>query len=317
MSRRTGAARKSEGSTPVAAATAGTTTDPRETQDVEPRKAKAEAEANQNLLLRVITALALLPAILWAIWRGEEPLAIVVAVAAVLGAVEFYGMTLGDDPLRVPGALAAFAIPFFHLVPSLGERGVHWLWTVLVVVTLSWRLFQRKPLESAASQVASVLLGALYLSLMGYLVQLRNLGEPRSWEGGAWLLLTCCMTWGADTGAYFAGRFFGKRKLFPRASPKKTWEGFFGGMLTAMGFAFLIRAWALPELSVFDALCLGLLAGIAGTIGDLAESMLKRASHVKDSGSLLPGHGGMLDRIDALLFNAPVVYAYAVLVVGV
>lgn len=302
----------------VADVTAQAAVEPRVKQNVGSRSEKAAGAdaANHNLLLRVVTALALLPVILWAIWRGDEPLAIVVAVAAVLGAVEFYSMTLGDNPMRVPGVLVVFAIPFFHLIPSLGEGAIPWLWTGLIVFTLSWRLFVREPLETAASQVAMVMLGALYLSLMGYLVQLRNLGESSSWVGGAWLLLACCLTWGADTGAYFAGRFFGKRKLFPRASPKKTWEGFFGGTLTAVGFAFLIGALALPELTPVHALSIGVLAGIAGTIGDLVESMLKRAFHVKDSGSLLPGHGGMLDRIDALLFNAPVVYAYAIWVVG-
>ena len=114
------------------------------------------------------------------------------------------------------------------------------------------------------------------------------------------------------TGAYAAGRLFGKHKLYPRISPAKTWEGFIGGLLAAIGAAFATRAILLPDaLSVLDCVLLGLLGGIGGPLGDLAESMLKRAYAVKDSGNILPGHGGMLDRVDALMINAPLVYFYA------
>lgn len=281
-----------------------------------PAPAAAEAEKNRNLLQRVVTALVLLPLVLWLIWLGGEPFALLIAVAAVLSAIEFYEMSLGPDPLRVPGALAVFAMPFFFLVPWLGESRLHWLWAGLAAVALTQRLLRNAPVEGAGSQIAAVVLGAVYCSFLGYLVPLRLLGEASSWAGGAWVVLACVLTWGGDTGAYFAGRFFGRHKLYPRISPHKTWEGFFGGMATGIGGAFVVRALVLDSLTVADVLVLGVLAGIAGPLGDLVESMLKRSFRVKDSGTLLPGHGGMLDRIDALLFNAPVVYFYATLVVA-
>ena len=110
--------------------------------------------------------------------------------------------------------------------------------------------------------------------------------------------------------AYFFGRFLGKHKLYPEVSPAKTWEGFFGGFVGSIGFLFLQKAFFFSHLTVVDCLVLGILGGILGPAGDLCESMLKRAYGVKDSGTIIPGHGGMLDRIDALIFNGPMVLLY-------
>ena len=120
--------------------------------------------------------------------------------------------------------------------------------------------------------------------------------------------------WVGDSGAYFTGRALGRTKLFPVASPNKTVEGAVGGLIGAMGAAFLARALFFEALTVSDCLVLGLSGGILGPIGDLVESVFKRSAGVKDSGSFFPGHGGVLDRVDALLFAAPVFYWYAVMV---
>lgn len=275
-------------------------------------KAPAKKQsANQNLALRVGTAAVLLPLVLWLIWLGHLPFATLVAVAAMLNAVELCQMTLGEDPLRVPAALAALAMPFFFIVPELGAGNLHWLWAGLVLVTLTWRLLRDAPVDTAARDASFVVFAGLYGSLLGYLVPLRELGAERSWAGGGWVILACSLTWVGDTCAYFAGRFLGKHKLYPRISPAKTWEGFAGGMAGAIGSAFVVRALVLPELSAFDAVALGVIGGIGGPIGDLIESMIKRACKAKDSGTILPGHGGMLDRVDALMFNAPLVFFYA------
>ncbi|HYF62392.1 MAG TPA: phosphatidate cytidylyltransferase, partial [Herpetosiphonaceae bacterium] len=126
--------------------------------------------------------------------------------------------------------------------------------------------------------------------------------------GAAWIFATFAVTWASDTGAYFAGRAFGRNKMSPRLSPKKTWEGFAGGTLASIGAGVGIVALLGLPVSPLVGVALGLIGAIGGTLGDLAESMLKRQAGVKDSGNLIPGHGGLLDRVDSLLFTAPLIY---------
>jgi phosphatidate cytidylyltransferase len=124
------------------------------------------------------------------------------------------------------------------------------------------------------------------------------------------------IAWLSDTGAYFAGRFFGNRKLYERVSPKKTWEGFFGGVVLGTIGVVVIARLGVPSLTVLDAVIIGVGMSSASVVGDLSESLLKRAYNVKDSGSLIPGHGGLLDRVDSVMFVAPLLYLYARLVAG-
>ncbi|KXK56872.1 MAG: phosphatidate cytidylyltransferase [Chlorobi bacterium OLB7] len=119
--------------------------------------------------------------------------------------------------------------------------------------------------------------------------------------------------WTCDSFAYYGGRLFGKHKLFERVSPKKTWEGAISGAFGAVGAMLAMRALALPFLTVTDAIVMGLICGIFGQLGDLAESHLKRDAGVKDSSQLIPGHGGILDRFDSLLFVSPMIYLYLLL----
>ena len=121
------------------------------------------------------------------------------------------------------------------------------------------------------------------------------------------------VTWAADTGAYYVGASLGRHKLAPSISPNKTIEGVAGGLITAILAAFLAQAWFLPSLTSADCMAIACLLTIAGLLGDLAESAMKRGAGVKDSGSLIPGHGGMLDRLDSLLFTAPAFYYYVLL----
>jgi phosphatidate cytidylyltransferase len=129
-------------------------------------------------------------------------------------------------------------------------------------------------------------------------------------DGLAWVYVTLIITWANDTSAYFVGKLLGRHKLYASVSPNKTWEGFIGGAIGSIVGLFVARAVAFHFLTGADCLAVGLLGGMLGPIGDLAESMLKRAYDVKDSGKILPGHGGLLDRIDALIFNAPAVLLY-------
>jgi phosphatidate cytidylyltransferase len=133
-------------------------------------------------------------------------------------------------------------------------------------------------------------------------------------DGGlAWIALILSVTWAGDTGAYFSGRALGKTKLFERVSPKKTWEGFAGGFVGSIVGALIVQRLGLPNLPVMHAVILGGLLNVFGVVGDLVESMLKRAYGVKDSGWIMPGHGGILDRVDSILFTAPVAWIYATL----
>jgi phosphatidate cytidylyltransferase len=128
--------------------------------------------------------------------------------------------------------------------------------------------------------------------------------------GMGWVMTALTLTWANDTCAYFAGRFLGRHKLYPEVSPNKTWEGFFGGMAGSVASLVVLKLGFYPFLNWADCLIVGVAGGVFGPVGDLVESMLKRAYGVKDSGKIIPGHGGVLDRIDALLFNAPMVCAY-------
>lgn len=269
---------------------------------------------DRNLLQRLGSVALLLPVVLWAVRQGGWPLGWVVSVSALLGAVELAAMSLpGNRLLAAPAVLAAGAAPLLYLVVDAGGAAQHALWTGVLLMTLALRLFRPTEIHGAGTQVAQAMLAGLYPALMSHLVALREMGASGSWSGAGWLLLALGTAWGGDTGAYFGGRLLGRTKLMPRISPAKTREGFVAGLATSVGFALLFRATLLPQLSVGHALLLGLVGGLGGPLGDLVESLIKRAFDVKDSGHLIPGHGGMLDRIDALLFTGPLLHACVVL----
>jgi phosphatidate cytidylyltransferase len=174
-----------------------------------------------------------------------------------------------------------------------------------------WLLFRYGTVETIAPRVGALLAGIFYVPLLlGFVALLKKRGP----DGGFWVLLTLTLVWFSDTGAYFAGRFLGPtfpKKLYEAMSPKKTVVGSLGGLCASVLALVLAKLYYLHGLSWVDVFAVAVPANILGQIGDLAESMLKRSVGVKDSGALLPGHGGMLDRIDALLFAAPYVFAYA------
>ena len=272
--------------------------------------------ADRNLVVRVLTAAVLLPLVLWLIWLGGLPFALLVSTAAAVGAWELNEMPFQGprpDPAapleRVRGAqLASIAAAFLlPLTEGLDVRGLFTaggILTALVMIALADALLFETDLPRAPQRVGLAVLGAAYPGLLlATVVRLRQLPD-----GFAWLLLAVAVTWLNDTGAYFAGRAWGRRKLYARISPSKTWEGALGGLLASIGAALAVKSlgW-LPELPWWASVVVGAGAGVLGPIGDLGESMLKRAYGAKDSSHLLPGHGGLLDRIDALLFTAPFV----------
>jgi phosphatidate cytidylyltransferase len=264
----------------------------------------------QNLTLRVVSALVLFPIAVFITYLGGLPFAVLASVAAAISAAELVLMfgTLGVA--EAFGIAVAGAIPFVAAWERSGDLLPGWSGLALAgatVVLFILFLFRRAPLEEVPRGMSVVALSWLYCGvLVASLVGLRLRFDV------GWVILAFVVTWGNDTFAYFAGHAFGRHKLLERISPKKTWEGFVGGAVGSVVCALIVR-WLLlgDELSVGLAVAVGLGGALLGPLGDLAESMVKRAAGVKDSGRIIPGHGGLLDRIDALLFVTPWVYVCA------
>ena len=269
-----------------------------------------------NLAKRFATAAVLVPLVLVAIYVDPTPLGVmaVAALVAVFAYDELLRMGLpvtdGDRArgLRFAGGLitvAMVALPtVFGLYDSLPA-----LLTAGAIVLPTIVLFRREQLPEAGRHMMVAVAGLLYVPLLLAVLPLfKEAGRPD------WLVVTLCTAFFSDTVAYFFGRFLGKTKLYPAVSPKKTRMGALGGLVggvlatTVVGTVFLI-----PELPVHHAVLLGVLGSASGQIGDLVESMVKRTFGVKDSGAILPGHGGMLDRVDGLLFAGPAIYWYVAL----
>lgn len=259
---------------------------------------------------RIYTVLILAP-LLYAVIRYLPPLVFsgVVVLAGALALFEFYRLCFHDrsQPWLIGIGLAGFAAVIFGthrpdlIVPSL---------LVTLIAIISVPLFSRAPLEQSLRDGAMTLFGVLYLGLT-----LGPLSMTRLLPQGEWLIFFLLLvTWAADTGAYYVGTLYGRHRLAPLISPKKTYEGLVGGLIASIIAAYAVRWWFLPELSGLDCLVLGSLLAITGLWGDLTESVMKRSAGIKDSGGILPGHGGMLDRLDSLLFTAPAFYYYVTMV---
>ena len=264
----------------------------------------------KNLTLRIASALVLFPLAVWFTFEGGLPFALLAAVAASIAASELVLMfgTVGVG--EVIGIAVAGAIPLMASFGQSGDLLPGWSGLALAgatVALLTTFLFRREPLEQIPRAVSIVTLSWVYCGLL-----VASLVGLRLRFGVGWVILAFVTTWANDTAAYFAGHAFGRHKLFERISPKKTWEGFGGGVLGSVAGALVTR-WLLlrGELGVGGAIVIGLGAAVLGPLGDLAESMIKRAAGVKDSSRIIPGHGGLLDRIDALLFVAPWIYVCA------
>jgi phosphatidate cytidylyltransferase len=205
--------------------------------------------------------------------------------------------------------LAASALVIIHLHLPIALSTVLILGVLALLTTM---ILPSSSMSHRLQDTAIVLFGILYVG-----ITLSTLVATRAMPGGELLILfVLLVTWAADTGAYYAGTMWGRHLLAPAISPKKSYEGLIGGAVLALGVSLLAQIWLLPQWSVLDAIALGLLLTATGLLGDLCESAIKRSVGVKDSGNLLPGHGGMLDRIDSLLFTAPTFYYYVIVVHG-
>ncbi|BCL83350.1 phosphatidate cytidylyltransferase [Ktedonobacteria bacterium brp13] len=280
---------------------------------MEPEKKKGGA----SVALRWLTAIILMPIVLLFVWFGGWAAFVAITAVVVLGLYELSTMLrhAGYRPLLWVSLglallfLVAAMFPLHQLL--ILEIGI------AVLLMLSFCCFYfRKNLDGALVDWALTLASALYLGWpMSFFLLLRGMQPGRVIPlmvpaGTWWLLVTLLGVWGFDAAAFFAGRYFGRHKLAPTISPAKTWEGVLGGLILSVIASLLCTVVPLG-VPWYVAILLGICIGVFATLGDLAESLLKRQTRVKDSGQIMPGHGGMLDRIDSLLFAIMVVFIFA------
>ncbi len=242
-------------------------------------------------------------------YSGPQLFAGLICLLSVIGLYELYAMGLPAE--RRPEVLCACAIGgllaaglLFCPAPGIGQGGV----TAALLLLSVLFLFRYRTLESVGRDLAIASFGLLYVPLL-----LSHAGLLRQLEHGrAWVFLVLTVVMASDSLAYFVGMAVGKHRLYEAISPKKSIEGAIGGLAGGVIGVLIVRFVALPQLGSLDVLVLGAGVGAFSQIGDLVESMLKRSFGVKDSGTLFPGHGGLLDRLDSLLFAFPVTYYYAV-----
>jgi phosphatidate cytidylyltransferase len=268
---------------------------------------------------RARSAAVLVPPLLVAMWLGGPWIAIVVAVAVVLAGIEAFRLltAAGHPSLPFLGVMLALAVALGDALQQLpGGSGL--LVAALGIVLVGIGSLTRIDPREGLALFATTTFGGLYVGLLGFVARLAMTGspvDPAAPLGAlgaerAWILALVLVVWAFDTFAYFAGRRFGRRGFMRHISPSKTVEGVVGGVVAAaIVGAALVAAFGRPWLA---GLGFGLLVAAAAQAGDLAESMLKRAAGAKESGTLIPGHGGMLDRVDSFLFSAPVAFFYVV-----
>ena len=261
---------------------------------------------------RELTAIIAGPIAVWIVgWGHEYVFDAAIALIGILALHEFLslGRAKGYDLPIVLCVLIMLVIMAAFILQELSvELG---MFTALLVIPASY-VFSRKPLADSLPSSAIAVLATTYVGMLGgSLIRLRN-DFPVGWKLVFFLLL---VVWLGDSGAYYVGRAFGKHKLSPRISPKKTVEGLAGGIATSIITAVVIHFTFFKEFPLHHAIIAGVILSFAGVIGDLAESMWKRSAEVKDSGTLIPGHGGFLDRFDSIFFTAPILYCYWTLIV--
>jgi phosphatidate cytidylyltransferase len=258
---------------------------------------------------RVITGIVLFVFLLIILWaNGPFPwFAIAAAVLAMFGLWEFYGMVSASGkgkPVVWLGMALALVFIFQPLIPWDNDIGI--LLTASVVLPLLWVMLRRDH-EGACSSWAFTLAGIMYLGWLASLYVALMEFQP---QGRDWVILALFCTFACDTSAFFVGRAFGRHQMSPSISPHKTWEGAAGGMAGAIAIGLAVAWYFKLPLSVIQALGLSVVIAIFAQVGDLVESLFKRNMGAKDSGKTLPGHGGVLDRIDGVVFAGLVVYYY-------
>ncbi|APR81537.1 Phosphatidate cytidylyltransferase [Minicystis rosea] len=270
--------------------------------------------AQSNLVSRLITGFIGAPLICALLYLGPAwGWLVFVSVAAAVGAIELFGMTHpGDRVSQIIGAALTLAVIGTLWFFGTDAKVLVTLLIALPIVGMMLVLWRLGDIQTAAVRVMANTFGPLYVGGgLGTVVLLRrdaNIGSP--YDGASFVVLALTIAWLSDTGAYFAGRFLGKRKLYEAVSPKKTVAGAIGGLAGSLVGAVFIQVVFLHSIPLAHAAILALVAGALGQAGDLGESLIKRSFGVKDSGGIVPGHGGILDRVDALLVTSTMTYLY-------
>ncbi len=261
---------------------------------------------------RELTTLVAAPFAIWIIgWSHEYVFDATIAVIGLLAHYEF--LILGERkgfhvPKTICLAVMLFILAAFVLEPISVEMGV---FLALLVIPATY-VFGQAELEEALPSSAIAVLSTLYIGMLGgSLIRMR---KDFIADGPHLIFFLLIVVWIGDAGAYYIGKTFGRHRLSPRISPKKSIEGMFGGITTSIIAAIVIHFTFFPRFPLVHAVIAGTVLSISGVVGDLAESMWKRSASVKDSGTLIPGHGGFLDRFDSIFFTAPILYVYWVLI---
>jgi phosphatidate cytidylyltransferase len=269
------------------------------------------------LRTRLATAAVAIPLLVWIIaWNPWSLFTWLVTSAALVGVTEYFAMAFPEDRIdRAFGIVAGALVVVAMVVPSHELSGMALSGVVMAGLILA--LARNDDLHRGVGAVGSTMLGVLYVAfLLPHYVWMHALPDPEHLDavavgGWRWVVLTVVIAMAGDVGGYFSGRYFGRRKLMPEVSPGKTVEGTFAAIGANIAGAVFCKLVFFHALSWGEVLGFALGIGCLAQVGDLCESMLKRAFGAKDSGWIIPGHGGVLDRIDSLVFPAPLVYYYA------
>ena len=242
---------------------------------------------------------------------------IIAAIALAAGLFEFYSLTKklelkADAAVGYIGAVILF-LTFLVDAPAKAPDLLLLALALFIIGVLISQAFRfQVDFSKMLTGIGVTILGVLYVAFLGgFLVSTRIGFEGHPYLSTHLLGYFFLVLMGSDTGAYFTGRALGKHKLAPKMSPGKTWEGLIGGIVAAAAFAALATYWFFPELPYQYSIPIGIVMAVVGVLGDLAESAMKRGANAKDAASVLPGHGGFLDRLDSLLLNAPILYYFA------
>ncbi len=267
------------------------------------------SQANKNLAIRIATAVVAVPLILALLYMGPAwGFFLLAFAAAVIGATELFAMTHPEDaPSRVVGVALSAATSVALYLFGHDARVTVSILAVLPLLGPLLTLWRLGDLSTAAFRGFAMSVGPLFVAVPMTLIAIVRRDVP---QGPSYVVMMLMFAWFADTGGYFAGRFLGKRKLYEAVSPKKTVEGAIGGLAGSLFGGLFAHFVYLPQIPLAHVVPLAVVASAFGQAGDLAESLVKRSTGVKDSGQIVPGHGGILDRVDALLFVSVVVYLY-------
>ena len=272
-----------------------------------------------NLKQRVIAALVAVPFLLFCVLYSDYTFLALFLFIGIMAQLEFYklvGSFGGNLPLTFYGTFCGVVL---HLLTFFIEKGDiayqnYYILSPLLTLIFFIKLYKAKD-EKPFKNIAYTFLGIIYVALPFALLTVLAFIKDEHYDSN--IVLGCLfLLWASDSGAYFAGTYFGKTKLFERVSPKKSWEGSLGGLIAAMGVAFIISQYY-TNYAPWQWFSIGFIIVVAGTYGDLVESLFKRSMNIKDSADTIPGHGGFLDRFDGLLLSIPFIITFLKLVKGI